>query len=114
MKPAAANARAGVDREVGQASEPHVPLGDVDRDEERVVVEQLGKARAGARSQVAVERHLRDVAGARAQEIAQGGGAGDRLALSPAAVPGAQGVRPAGNGWLHRRIILRRGAGGQR
>ena len=57
-----AHATAGIDREIGQAVQPELPLRNVDRRDERVVVEQFRITHARARLQVAVKRGLREEA----------------------------------------------------
>jgi hypothetical protein len=101
-----------MDREVGQTGQPDMPLGDVQRERKRIVLEQLGKARARAGAQVAVEGHLRHVTGARLQELSQRAAIADGFLVAPAPEPASQRIDEATKGGrLHRRIIRRKRRG---
>lgn len=66
----------GIDREVRHAGEPDVPLCNIERRDERLIVEKLGMTRTGARLDITVERRLCDVRCTRAKEIRQALGVG--------------------------------------
>ena len=65
------------DRQIRQAGEPHLPLRVVDRDDERVVLEQHRMPGAGPRAQIAVQRRLGDVAGSGVEEVPERRDIGD-------------------------------------
>ena len=65
------DARARIDRQIAQAIEPYLPFRQIDADDEDVVVEEFGIAHAHAGAQIAVERGLGHVAGARLDENAR-------------------------------------------